>query len=135
MRSTSCPSSVCVTSTIVRRTATQPAWQISDDPLQLAGTPLTSSRSLPSGPEQAGPVAVDYRLGMTGYEADIKPLFRERDRGSMLSHFDLWSFDDVVDNKDAILDRLADGDMPCDGPWPAERVEIFRSWIAAGTPA
>jgi hypothetical protein len=24
---------------------------------------------------------------MPGYEADIKPLFRERDRGSMLSYF------------------------------------------------
>jgi hypothetical protein len=72
---------------------------------------------------------------MTGYAADIKPLFRERDRGSMLSHFDLWSYDDVVQNKDAILGRLADGDMPCDGAWPAEQVELFRSWVATGTPA
>ena len=72
---------------------------------------------------------------MISYEADIKPLFRERDRGSMLSHFDLWSYNDVVQNKDSILGRLADGDMPCDGPSPAEQVELFRSWIAAGTPA
>ena len=72
---------------------------------------------------------------MPGYEADIKPLFRERDRGSMLRYFDLWSYDDVVQNKDAILDRLAGGDMPCDGPWPAGQVELFRSWVAAGTPA
>jgi hypothetical protein len=72
---------------------------------------------------------------MSSYEADIKPLFRERDRGSMLRFFDLWSYDDVVRNKDVILERLNDGDMPCDGAWPAEQVELLQSWIAAGTPA
>jgi hypothetical protein len=72
---------------------------------------------------------------MPSFEADIKPLFRERDRGSMLSHFDLWSYEDVVENKDAILGRLTDGDMPCDGAWSAEQVEIFRVWVTAGTPA
>jgi hypothetical protein len=72
----------------------------------------------------------EYRLAMTSYASDIKPLFRERDRGSMLGHFDLWSYDDVVENKDAILESLAEGDMPCDGPWPAEQVELFRSWVA-----
>ena len=53
----------------------------------------------------------------------------------MLSHFDLWSYEDVAQNKDAILARLSDGDMPCDGPRPAAQVELFRSWITAGTPA
>jgi hypothetical protein len=53
----------------------------------------------------------------------------------MLSHFDLWSYEDVVQNKDAILGTLSAGDMPCDGPWPAAQVELFRSWVAAGTPA
>jgi hypothetical protein len=72
---------------------------------------------------------------MPSFEADIKPLFRERDRGSMLSHFDLWSYEDVVENKEAILGRLTDGDMPCDGAWSAEQVEIFRVWVTAGTPA
>ena len=71
---------------------------------------------------------------MTSYAADIKPLFREGDRSSMISAFDLWSYDDVVQHKDAILGRLADGDMPCDGAWPAEQVELFRGWIEAGTP-
>lgn len=28
-----------------------------------------------------------------------------RDRTSMLGHFDMWSYDDVVENKDAILAR------------------------------
>ena len=68
------------------------------------------------------------------YEAHIKPLFREGDRTSMLSSFDLWSYDDVSKHGAAILARLEEGTMPCDGAWPDERVEIFRSWLAQGTP-
>ena len=76
-----------------------------------------------------------YRLGMTSYAADIKPLFRERDRGAMLSHFDLWSYEGVAQNRDAILAQLADGNMPCDGAWPADQVELFRRWVAEGASA
>ena len=72
---------------------------------------------------------------MTSYAVDIKPLFRERDRGAMTSHFDLWSYDDVAQNRDAIVAQLADGTMPCDGRWPADQVELFRRWIAEGAPA
>jgi hypothetical protein len=62
----------------------------------------------------------------------IKPLFRERDRESMISNFDLWSYDDVAQWSDAILERLPDGSMPCDGAWPEERVVLFEDWVAAG---
>ena len=41
------------------------------------------------------------------FEHDVKPLFRERDRGAMSSHFDLWSYDDVSEHADAILEALA----------------------------
>jgi hypothetical protein len=71
---------------------------------------------------------------MPSYATDIKPLFRERDRGAMLGHFDLWSYDGVVQHKDAIVNSLTAGDMPCDGPWPTERVELFQEWVTAGTP-
>jgi hypothetical protein len=71
---------------------------------------------------------------MTSYAADIKPLFRERDRGAMLSHFDLWSYDDVVENKDAILAQLAAETMPCDGAWSSAQIELFGGWISEGTP-
>lgn len=74
-------------------------------------------------------------LAMTSYAADIKPLFREQDRDAMLSHFDLWLYDDVVAHKDAILAQLAAGDMPCDEAWPMEHVELFRGWATDGTPA
>jgi hypothetical protein len=69
------------------------------------------------------------------YAQDIKPLFREGDRESMSSAFDLWSYDDVVQNSDAILGRLRDGTMPCDGAWPDEQVELFQRWVDAGMPA
>jgi hypothetical protein len=69
------------------------------------------------------------------YAQDIKPLFRAGDRESMSSAFDLWSYDDVVQNSDAILGRLRDGTMPCDGAWPEEQVDLFQRWVDAGMPA
>ena len=69
-----------------------------------------------------------------GYAADVKPLFRERDRGAMLKAFDLWSYDDVSEHAAAILDQLENGTMPCDGAWPANRVDVFRNWLAQGKP-
>jgi hypothetical protein len=72
---------------------------------------------------------------MTSYATDVKPLFRERDRGAMLSHFDLWSYADVKQHADAILAQIEAGNMPCDRPWPAEQVELFRDWVAGGTAA
>jgi hypothetical protein len=66
------------------------------------------------------------------FEADLKPLFREGDRRSMEFAFDLWSYDDVAQNSDAILGRLRNGSMPCDGAWPDEQVELFQRWMDAG---
>jgi Enoyl-(Acyl carrier protein) reductase len=66
------------------------------------------------------------------FEQDIQPLFRERDRNSMSSTFDLWSYNDVANWSDAILLRLRDGSMPCDGAWPEEQVARFEEWVNAG---
>jgi len=68
------------------------------------------------------------------FEQHIKPLFRERDRQSMKWAFDLWSHDDVAGNSDAILGRLRNGTMPCDGAWPDEQIAFFQDWVEAGTP-
>ena len=62
----------------------------------------------------------------------IKPLFRPRDRESMTFAFDLWEVDDVRSNADAILGRLRQGTMPCDGGWSTDKVELFGRWIATG---
>jgi hypothetical protein len=69
------------------------------------------------------------------FEQHVKPLFREQDRQSMKWAFDLWSHDDVAQNSDAILERLRNGTMPCDGAWPEEKVAVFADWMVAGTPA
>ena len=66
------------------------------------------------------------------FAAQIKPLFRVRDRESMTFAFDLWDIDDVRSNADAILGRLRQGTMPCDGRWSSGQVELFERWIATG---
>jgi hypothetical protein len=69
-----------------------------------------------------------------GFESDIKTLFRASDRAEMRWALDLWRYEDVKANSEAILARLVSGEMPCDAPWPAEMIERFRSWIAADMP-
>jgi hypothetical protein len=64
----------------------------------------------------------------------IRPLFREGDRSSMRFAFDLWAYDDVSSNADAILGRLEDGTMPCDGAWEQDKVDAFKRWIDTGMP-
>ena len=69
------------------------------------------------------------------YHKHIKPLFRARDRQSMTFAFDLWSYDDVRSHAGAILARLRNGTMPCDGAWPAEKIDVFARWVESGTTA
>jgi hypothetical protein len=68
------------------------------------------------------------------FAKDIRPLFRDGDVRSMSMAFDLSSYDDVRANAEPIYQQLAAGTMPCDGPWPAEDVERFRTWIDNGSP-
>ena len=68
------------------------------------------------------------------FESDIRPLFREYDRTEMEWAFDLWDYEDVKENAEAILERLDDGAMPCDESWPEERIEVFRRWIGDDMP-
>ena len=72
--------------------------------------------------------------GPVEFDTHIKPMFRERDRQAMASRFDLWSHDDVSQHADAILTRLRDGTMPCDGPWPPAQVDVFQRWVESGKP-
>ncbi|HET9157792.1 MAG TPA: hypothetical protein VFN91_14060 [Myxococcaceae bacterium] len=68
----------------------------------------------------------------TSFAKDIRPLFREKDINSMKNAFDLSSYDEVRANADAILGRVSDGSMPCDGPWPQAQVDLFRRWVDEG---
>jgi hypothetical protein len=69
------------------------------------------------------------------FEADIRPLFRPEDIEEMSWAFDLSTYEDVKEHAEAIYERLADGSMPCDGPWDDGKVQRFRAWIDAGSPA
>ena len=67
------------------------------------------------------------------FEREIRPLFRDKDRTSMLRAFDLWSYADVVAHRDAILSQVRGGHMPCDGAWPADKVSLLADWIGQGS--
>ena len=73
-------------------------------------------------------------IRMPSFEADIKCLFRERDRIEMEFMFDLWAYQDVRTDAGSILERLDDRTMPCDAPWPEDRIALFRSWVDEGCP-
>ena len=73
--------------------------------------------------------ATDERVS---FEEDIKPLFRPMDHESMAWAFNLASYDEVRENATAILERLRDGSMPCDGEWSEAQVERFQRWTATG---
>jgi hypothetical protein len=69
------------------------------------------------------------------FERDIKPLFRAKDRESMLRAFDLFDYEDVVEHADSIVGSLRSGKMPCDGAWADSEIDKLQHWIDQGTPA
>jgi hypothetical protein len=71
---------------------------------------------------------------MSSFARDIRPLFRDKDVEEMRFAFDLSQYEDVKANATAIYDRLAEGSMPCDEPWPPERIARFHQWMEAGSP-
>jgi hypothetical protein len=73
--------------------------------------------------------------GTPSFEQDIKPMFRAKDRDSMMAAFDLFAYADVAANADAIVGSLRSGKMPCDGAWPAAQIDKLQEWIDAGKPA
>ena len=72
------------------------------------------------------------------FAADIRPLFREEDIECMQGMgIDLgeaaWMC--VPENAQSVYERVADGSMPPDEAWTAEKVSLFKSWMDAGCPA
>jgi len=66
------------------------------------------------------------------FARDIKQLFRDKDRDSMSFAFDLGAHADVSEHAEHILERLREGSMPCDGPWPEPQVDLFERWVKGG---
>lgn len=79
---------------------------------------------------------------VTSFKADILPLFTERDIRGMSKAFNRASYDDVKAHAAAIYDRIRGIGGPVmppppprgEGPWPADRIELFAKWIADGFP-
>ncbi|MGD0544835.1 MAG: hypothetical protein ABSB65_10525 [Candidatus Acidiferrales bacterium] len=76
----------------------------------------------------------------TSFQADIRPLFTERDIEGMKKGFNLASYDEVKAHAAAIYDRIrgiGGALMPPapprgEGPWPQDRIELFAKWMADG---
>lgn len=77
---------------------------------------------------------------MTGFQADIRPLFTGRDIQAMSKAFNLARYDDVKAHEAIIYDRIrgiAGAVMPPppprgEGPWPQSHIELFAKWMAEG---
>ncbi|HYK27592.1 MAG TPA: ferritin-like domain-containing protein [Streptosporangiaceae bacterium] len=95
-----------------------------------AGPPTTAAED--TGNEDTADVTLPEPGESVSFDAHIKTLFRQQDRQSMSFAFDLWSYDDVRTRAADILTRLQDGSMPCDGAWPAAKVQVFRNWTETG---
>ena len=68
------------------------------------------------------------------FAADIRPLFRDSpDVDSMKEYgLDLSLYAEVKAQADGIYRRIEDGSMPCDEPWPKERLALFKRWMEEG---
>ena len=77
---------------------------------------------------------------LTSFQADIRPLFTERDIEGMKKGFNLASYDEVKAHAAAIHDRIrgiGGAVMPPpppkgEGPWPQARIDLFANWSADG---
>jgi twitching motility protein PilT len=96
-----------------------------EEAMDTASNPHDFKLMLEQAPAQAS---------STSFERDIKPLFRPEDRLSMKWAYDLWDVASVRENVADIMSKLEKGDLPVDYTWPAERVELFRTWNTEGMP-
>ena len=71
---------------------------------------------------------MDHPIKRPSFDENIKPMFRPGDVSCMHWAVDLTSFESVKTNAQKIADRLSDGSMPPDGPWPPEKIQTFRNW-------
>jgi CDGSH-type Zn-finger protein/truncated hemoglobin YjbI len=100
---------------------------------QTAAGPPGSRTSTVVPPKEAKPdVLVPTSDETVSFDRHVKPLFRPGDKKSMSFAFDLWSYDDVRQHAQVILERLRAGTMPCDAAWPAAQVDLFQRWVESG---
>ena len=71
------------------------------------------------------------------FAKDIRPLFRDGDVECMKDMgvpLDDATWICVPANAQSVYATVADGSMPPDEPWPADRVALFKEWMDAGCP-
>ena len=80
------------------------------------------------------PATFEAEEAELSFADDIRGLFCEKDVDEMkaISGFDMSSYDDVQEWPEGIYARLVDGSMPCDEPWPDERLAKFKWWMDQG---
>ncbi len=68
------------------------------------------------------------------FAKDIRPLFRNSPDVDTMKNYgmDLSSYDDVKEQAQNIYERLRDESMPCDEPWPKDRIALFKRWMDEG---
>lgn len=68
------------------------------------------------------------------FARDIRPLFRDTPDVDTMKDFglDLSSYEVVSVKAARIYAVLEDGSMPCDAPWPKERLALFKLWMEEG---
>lgn len=68
------------------------------------------------------------------FTANIRPLFRDTPDVDTMKDFglDLSSYEQVKAQAGKIYETLDNGSMPCDAPWPADRVALFKQWMDEG---
>jgi hypothetical protein len=77
----------------------------------------------------------------TSFQRDIRPLFRQvdvehmRPMGVLLDDYDFMS---QRDNAEKVRDQITgkrQPQMPPDGTWPQEQIDLLSRWVADGCPA
>jgi hypothetical protein len=68
------------------------------------------------------------------FAKDIRTLFRDTPDVDTMKDFglDLSSYADVKAQAEEIYALVLDGSMPCDEPWPKDRVASFKKWMEEG---
>jgi CDGSH-type Zn-finger protein/truncated hemoglobin YjbI/ferredoxin len=99
-----------------------------------AGAPGSRTSAVQPTAEKDRPVVLPQPDETVSFNKHIQTMFRARDRQSMKFAFDLWTYNDVKRNAPAILERVHNGSMPCDGSWPQQYVDIFERWVSSGMP-
>ncbi len=67
----------------------------------------------------------------------VSELFRQDDivvMQGITGELDLSDCDSVKEWAERIYTEVSEGRMPCDEPWPSEKVELFKRWLDEGSP-